>query len=85
MNADHLWRVTIRHHKALITISNDEIESVIEVANVYRRVQFELCSRITHHSRLLSMIIRIIIIILDRLWLAVIVLLVLKFKTKTIV
>jgi hypothetical protein len=83
---DHLWRVTIRHHKALSAISKDEIESAIETANGYRRVQFELCSRITHHithhSPLLSIIIRIIIIIIDRVWLAVIVLLILKFKPK---
>jgi hypothetical protein len=37
---------------------------------------------LSHHSRLLSIIIRIIIIILDRVCLAVIVLLVLKFKQK---
>jgi hypothetical protein len=41
--------VTIRHHKSLIAISNDEIESVIEIVNGYRRVQFGLCHRITHH------------------------------------
>jgi hypothetical protein len=81
MIGDHLWRVTIPHHKSLIAISNDDIESVIESVNVYRRVQFELCYRITHHiiltshhPHLLSIIIRIII--LDRLCLTVIVLLV---------
>jgi hypothetical protein len=51
---DHLWRLTIRHHKALSAISNDEIESVIEIANGYRRVQFGLCSFITHHSSLIA-------------------------------